>query len=311
MIYKVNPNITVIGEYVDMSKKTLTKCNICGFEWSPTAQRLLRGHGCRKCAFRARNEKYPAPKRKTPTEFRAQMQSINPQIIIIDDYINARTKLKCECLKCGNIWSATPYNLESGCGCPQCKIELIANKQKKSQDDFVKELSYINKEIEVMGTYLHNKHKIGLRCKRCGCEWEAMPINLLRKDGLATGCPYCKESHGEKHIRNWLESNQIDYIPQKKFNDLIGIGGGLLSYDFYIPFYNTLIEYQGEFHDNTARIQTEDSYKVQVEHDKRKFDYAINNGYNLLPIWYYDDIEEKLNEMTLCNIVDPVTITVA
>ena len=40
-----------------------------------------------------------------------------------------------------------------------------------------------------------------------------------------------------------------------------------------------LIEYQGEFHDGTANIQTEEDFKIQSEHDRRKAEYARENNY--------------------------------
>ena len=34
--------------------------------------------------------------------------------------------------------------------------------------------------------------------------------------------------------------------------------------------------------------QTEEEFNIQKEHDKRKREYARNNGINLLEIWYWD-----------------------
>ena len=78
-----------------------------------------------------------------------------------------------------------------------------------------------------------------------------------------------------------------------------------MSYDFYIPKYNILLEYQGEYHDNTARNQTKQQFKIQQEHDRRKKEYAIKHNINLLEIWYYDfdKIEEILTkELNKYNI---------
>lgn len=111
-------------------------------------------------------------------------------------------------------------------------------------------------------------------------------------------CPECRYSKGEKIISEYLMRNNIFYIPQKEFKGLIGLGGGLLSYDFYIPKYNLLIEYQGEFHDGSVSNQTKEEFDKQLEHDRRKKEYALNNGYDFLEIWYYDfeNIEKILSE---------------
>ena len=57
----------------------------------------------------------------------------------------------------------------------------------------------------------------------------------------------------EIKIEKILKNNDIRFKPQYKYEGLFGLGGGLLSYDFYLPDYNLLIEYQGEYHDGTAR----------------------------------------------------------
>ena len=58
-----------------------------------------------------------------------------------------------------------------------------------------------------------------------------------------------------------------------------------------------LIEYQGEYHDGTAKMQTEIEFFKQKEHDKRKRQYADKHNIQLLEIWYYeyDNVENILN----------------
>ena len=73
-----------------------------------------------------------------------------------------------------------------------------------------------------------------------------------------------------------------------------------MSYDFYLPDYNLLIECQGEQHERFIRgfHETEESFEKQLEHDRRKREYAKKNNIDLLEIWYYDmdSIEEILIE---------------
>lgn len=134
----------------------------------------------------------------------------------------------------------------------------------------------------------------------CNHTWKAAPSNLLFNQ---TGCPICSMSHGERSIYLFLKNNNINFIPQKEFNNLFGINGGNLSYDFYLSTYNILIEYQGEFHDGTANQQTPKEYETQKEHDRRKKEFAINNNIKLLEIWYwdFDNIEEILNRELRIN----------
>jgi very-short-patch-repair endonuclease len=90
---------------------------------------------------------------------------------------------------------------------------------------------------------------------------------------------------------------------------LVGVKNGNLSYDFYLPNHNLLIEYQGVQHEKPIDFEgkgkkyAKQIFKKQQEHDKRKREYAIINSINLLEIWYwdFDNIEEILTEILLYN----------
>ena len=118
-------------------------------------------------------------------------------------------------------------------------------------------------------------------------------------------CPKCKESHGERKIRDYLMKNNIEFIPQKTFSNLLGIGNQPLSYDFYIPSKNLVIEFQGEQHYKPRDFsgkdmkQAEKNFEIQQEHDRRKREYTKQNNIDLLEISYLDEkkIEEILDKM--------------
>jgi len=128
---------------------------------------------------------------------------------------------------------------------------------------------------------------------------ESYPVRCADFTRKNCRCPICRTSKGEIRIYSYLQKNNIFNIPQKPFDGLLGIKGGNLSYDFYFPQYNLLIEYQGEYHDGTVHNQTKEDFEKQQEHDRRKAQYAKDNHINLLPIWYwdYDNIETILDEL--------------
>lgn len=104
------------------------------------------------------------------------------------------------------------------------------------------------------------------------------------------GCPKCFMSHGERKIRDFLNIHNIQYVSQYSYNDLIGVNGGLLSYDFYVPYYNLLIEFQGKQHEEPIEYFGGDEHlKIQREHDRRKREYSIQHSIQLLEIWYYEE----------------------
>lgn len=127
-------------------------------------------------------------------------------------------------------------------------------------------------------------------------------------------CPGCQFSKGEKRINNYLIDNQITYIPQKEFEGLVGLKGGLLSYDSYLPNYNLLVEYQGEQHERyiPGFHKSKKDFLKQVEHDKRKKEYAQSNNIKLLEIWYwdYENIGSILSkELNLTNSTYPTYLS--
>lgn len=159
---------------------------------------------------------------------------------------------------------------------------------------------YVKEQIEKVGykllsnEYINSRRKLLIQCNK-GHEYEATFPSFQN----GRRCPICNISNGERKIMKWLDDSAINYIYEKMFYGLIGLGGRNLSYDFYLPNYNLLIEYQGEFHDGTVTGNHKYIFDLekQQEHDRRKREYAENNGYELLEIWYWDfDNIEKILE---------------
>ena len=136
-------------------------------------------------------------------------------------------------------------------------------------------------------TYINNSQSLEIRCGKCG---EVFKTTFGHYQNNDRRCLCKAQSRGEAEIKRIFDKygliENIDYECQKKYKGLVGVGGRQLSYDFYIN--NTLIEYQGSYHDGTARKQTDEGFEVQKEHDKRKRNYAKDNNIKLLEIWYWD-----------------------
>lgn len=107
----INPNIHVIGTYVNCSTKIQLQCKMCQHLWEATPNSLLQGHGCPSCA---QNQ------RKSLAKFVEEMQRVNQHIEVLDDYHTAKTPMKVKCRICGNVWRATPNRLLNGAQCQKC-----------------------------------------------------------------------------------------------------------------------------------------------------------------------------------------------
>ncbi len=124
-------------------------------------------------------------RKKTHTEFVKEMKIINPEITVISEYVNSRTKIEIQ-HSCGYEWKARPSDLLKGTSCPKCSKIKTSKKLTKTTEQFVKELKIINPEITVIGEYINAQTKIEVQ-HSCGHQWKATPNSLLR----GTSCPKC------------------------------------------------------------------------------------------------------------------------
>ena len=200
--------------------------------------------------------------------------------------------------KCQNTFDMTPHNFLSGQRCPICANISRRSKITKTNDQYIEDVRKLfGDEYTILGNYTKARDKILVKHNICGHLFNITAYKMLL---YKNPCHYCETpTNGEQRIINYLDKVMFGkYNYQKSFNDLLGVKGGKLSYDFYIPQYNLLIEYQGEYHDGNVSIQTEEQLKIQKEHDRRKREYANSHGIDLLEIWYYDfdNIEKILKE---------------
>ena len=107
-------------------------------------------------------------------------------------------------------------------------------------------------------------------------------------------------SYGELQIENFLKNNNIQYIKEYKFNDLID--KRCLRFDFAILNDKKellfLLEYDGKQHfleGCTGRF--EGKYEEIHQHDLLKNNYCLTNNIKLVRINYKEKLEERLEEI--------------
>lgn len=197
--------------------------------------------------------------------------------------------------RCGNHeFYMRPYSFIYGSRCPKCAVL----NRKSSLEDVKNEIINITSGEYIMigDEYVSCKEKIKLLHVDCGMEFYMSRNDFVYR---SRRCPYCSVSKGENIIKEYLVKNNVDFEIQKKFDDLFGTGGGKLSYDFYLPKHNILIEFQGRQHYIPIdRFGGQDQLEKQRIHDELKMEYAKNNKIELLeiPHWEFDNIENILLE---------------
>lgn len=195
------------------------------------------------------------------------------------EYINSQSKVDIECSKHG-VFSITPNNhISQRTGCKLCKKEEVLEASMKE---------WLNECLSIHGStydyslvsFRKQSDKVDILCSKHG-----LFNQEARSHKRGSGCPKCKQSKGESSIVRFLELNCIFFEEQKTFKDCVSIKR--LSYDFYIPSKNLLIEFQGKQHyQPIKRFGGVDKLHKQQIHDNIKRKYAKSNGYRLLEIPY-------------------------
>lgn len=271
-------------QYVNAETKVCVICNKCGDEFWVLPYSHLSGIGCASCS---------GTKKLTREKFieKANIIHKNKYDYSLVEYINNRTAVKIICPKHG-IFELTPKNHLYGCVCPLCSKTKKSNKEEfANKANIVHNGIYDYAKVE----YINSMTKVEIVCPKHGSFWQTPTDHLS-----GYGCPICKASHGELSIKNFLDSKKIIYQSQYSVHlDKQMFSRNNLKVDFYLPYYNAFIEFNGIQHYkyNSFFHRDKDTFKIQIERDKRLKEYCKKNKINLIVIKYnqINKIDEILN----------------
>ena len=191
-----------------------------------------------------------------------------------------RALWKCQC-DCGNITIIRGAYLRNGhtisCGCErvlsrgQQITPMIGKKFGK-----LTVLSRVEDYISLQG-----QKQPKYRCK-CDCGNIINVVAQSLRNNATQSCGCIVTSIGENNIQKILIDNKIDFVKEYKFPDL-----GLLRYDFYLPNYNRLIEFDGRQHSDPSSLwDDKESFENRKHRDQLKNDYAKSHNIDLVRIPY-------------------------
>lgn len=286
------PDYELIGEFKGVSVKTTFYCKKHDLYWDTYPYNIFKGMGCNEC----RKDKMKESMSKPHEQYINELCKVNPNIEVLEPYVNSNTHILHRCKKHNYEWLTPPASMLKGSGCPECMKEKISNKNTKTHEQYLADVAKINPDIEVLGEYQGADLPILHRCKKDGHEWMVAPHIIL----IGHGCPMCNETNGERRVRQFLEANNILYEEQKRFDDCRGKKP--LPFDFYLPEYNSLIEYDGEHHyfpinfSGLGEDWAKGHYETTIMHDEIKDEYCKKNNIHLLRIPYFADIGSELQK---------------
>jgi len=257
-------------DYVSCVHNLKFKCSL-GHIWETKPYYLVNSSWCPQC-----NKSH-----KDNIETFQKIATENGGECLSKKYINTRTKLTFKCGQ-GHIWETKPHNVKlSKSWCPVCSnsIKLTINQ--------MRELANKRDGKCLSETYIDSHTKLLWECKNRH-QWMAKPSQIKNSNNW---CPICNESSGERTINNYLKQNNILFEREKKFDDCKG-KKQMLSFDFYLPIQNILIEFDGKQHYKPVNFygcsneQATKTHEALIKNDKIKNKYCIDNGIRLIRIPY-------------------------
>lgn len=270
------------------------KCLICGTISTKLPKTFQNGR-CRGCA----NINHPGGffrSCKSNEQFLNEAKIVHGDAFdYLEPYQRARIKIKIRCKTCQTIFYQWPQSHLDGNKCKRC----MHNNRFSKVNEFETACMIIHdNQYEYFQDYQRASKKIKIKCKTCHSIFYQIAGNHKNSEAGCSNCCVC--SKGERKVKSWLDHANISYSQHFKFDDCKYVNK--LIFDFYLPDYNTCIEYDGEQHYKTipewGGYQEFNRIKIR---DSIKNDYCKNNNINLIRIPYYesDNINYILDKQLL------------
>ena len=291
-------------EYVESAYKNYTTkmrmyCSEHGFfEQTPHSHISMKA-GCPKCGY----QKTALSNQKGWETVYDMFVSVHGNRYTYDShsYRDVSHKMRIHCAKHG-WFEQKPYQHYAGMGCNKCAVEEVHEKQKIDFDEFVLRSKNVHGDRY---KYDHVKYVDIFTPIHITCTKHREFLQTPRDHYRGSGCPKCLSSRGENAIRLILDELKIEFEEQKTFDDLLH--KNKLRCDFYLPFFNTVIEFNGlQHYEPISVFGGLEGLKETQNRDIVKYDYLISNGIELIIIRYdNEDIKnylmDKLNVSNSTN----------
>jgi hypothetical protein len=289
---KTHKNLYFYDEnsYVNYTSKMKIYCSEHGyFDQIPHAHISMKA-GCPKCGY-LKSSKSNTKSWESVLDI---FQSIHGDRYNYktETYINVTTKMSIQCLKHG-WFEQNPSQHFNGHGCKFCGIEDNAERKKIHFEEFIikSKLTHGDRYIYSENDYKDIFTPIQIECLKHGYF-----LQIPRDHYRGSGCPKCSSSRGENLLRLLLEEFDIQFEEQKSFDGLYL--KNKLKCDFFLPKYNTVIEYNGIQHyepiDPFGGIQ---GLRDTQKRDIVKYDYLTSNNIKLIIVKYDNkDVKSYLIE---------------
>lgn len=105
-----NPNVEVVGTYIDSKTNIDHRCKKHDIIWSAKPGNILNGNGCRLC----KGDKIRSSKIYTEEQYKSIIAVTNPNIILTGDYMGTNVRTMHRCVVCNSDIEMYPTNVSRG-----------------------------------------------------------------------------------------------------------------------------------------------------------------------------------------------------
>ena len=301
-----NPNIEILGQYINNQTPIRCRCKICGCEWeSSIPVNLLKCSYCCPECFKANSSNR---ERMGNEEYCKRLKNENIPLFPIEKYINNSTPILHKCSLCGGKHKYAPNSLLQNKKCVICQgYGIVVQYGINSLADTDPEIAnmVIDKELPKMVGAKSTK-RTDFVCKNCGAIVKNKEIRYVVNHGLS--CQRCSDgiSYPMKFVTNVLEQLKVDYRTEVTFKNW--------NFEFHnrkytprydIVFDNYIIEVDGGFHKrvhNKSKLTLDDIKYIDLMKDK----LAEYNGYKLIRIDAYESDINYMKESILHSMLSKI-----
>lgn len=275
--------LIVEGQYRDAATKVRLRHTKCGnILYIRPNDIISKGRMCRYCNGGVRKD-YEDLVNVVDKKLGEQYKLITNA----DEYANSKSKISVLHRECNRVYKTTRNDIIQGHKCNLCN-----STDAKTPEKYLEEFNNIAKgQYELLSSYTRGKDKITVKSNLCGHIFKVTAVKFLS----GTRCTKCRQSTGEKIIKDYLVRNNINFYSQY----IVYINTIQNRFDFFLPDYNAMIEFDGIQHfEPVAFFGGLEELKNRQHRDKLKNDYCNTNNINLIRIDYteIESITDILNK---------------
>ena len=195
----------------------------------------------------------------------------------------------CDATKPAHAWQAQISSRSGGGGCAVChgyQVQVGVNDLATARADLAAEWHpTFNDNLTPADVTIAANRKIWWQ-RECipGEEPHEWYVRISSRSANGTGCPTCRQSHGESAVAQYLDQHGITYEREWSPSSL-----GRLRFDFALHSHKALIEFDGIQHrqpvkwsSRVTEAEAIDAFTRIQERDARKDEWAAANGWLLV-----------------------------